>query len=153
MAYLIFNEENKCLYKIFSNQTRLNNSHGFNESYVIKEVSDSIFNDVKLGIKTVKLDNENNLIFTDDYTFNLVIKNKSEIIKKIDYYLNCVEYFLALKAKEKHPEYSDWENFQNTLLKYKNSEDINSLNYPLNMTFLQFLESKGETVFNVLQIP
>jgi hypothetical protein len=154
MAYFVFSAENKGIYKIFYNQTLLDSSHGFNNSYIIKEVSDSIFNDVKLGIKSVSLDNENNLIFIDNSTLPYFgIKNKLEMIKKIDYYLNLADSFLSEKSKTNHPEYSIWENFRNSLLNYKGSEELDNLNYPLNMSFLQFFESKGKTVLNVLQIP
>jgi hypothetical protein len=153
MAYFVFSAENKGIYKIFYNQTLLDSSHGFNNSYIIKEVSDSIFNDVKLGIKSVSLDNENNLIFIDNSTLPYFgIKNKLEMIKKIDYYLNLADSFLSEKSKT-NPEYSIWENFRNSLLNYKGSEELDNLNYPLNMSFLQFFESKGKTVLNVLQIP
>jgi hypothetical protein len=155
MAYFVFSAENKNIYKIFSNETSLNSSHGFNESYIIKEVSDSIFNNIKLGIQGVILNNENNLIFIDYSTLpQFGIQNKSQIIKSIDEYLNKINNFLFQRNKTNHPEYSIWENFYNTLLKYKNSDtEISSLSYPLNMTFLQFLESKGETVLNILQLP
>jgi hypothetical protein len=156
MAYFVFVKDNKSLYKIFSDQTSLNNSHGFNESYIIKEVTDSIFNDVKLGIKEVSLDNEYNLNFINLLTTNngVGVTKESNITENINNYLNIITDFLNQKDKINHPEYSNWLNFKNTLLKYKNNKELYSnLIYPLNMTFLQFLESKGETVFNTLQIP
>ena len=140
--------------QLISQQNRLTFDSSIDVVSIIKEVSDSIFNDVKLGIKSVNLDNENNLIFINNSTLPYFgIQNKSEMIKKIDYYLNWADSFLSQKSKINHPEYSIWENFRNSLLNYKGSEELDSLNYPLNMNFLQFFESKGKTVLNVLQIP
>jgi hypothetical protein len=151
MAYLVFQKSNRGLYKIYSDDIELNNANDLPENLYIKLIiSSSDFNDVQLGIKSVEIDNQNNVIYTD--LENFAIQSIEQLINMLNNRYRTVDDFL--NNNKNHPDFVKWQNYSNTLNKYiKDKTLFNGINYPLNQTFEQFLKSKGETILNILQLP
>lgn len=154
MAYLVFQKSNKGLYKIYSNDTELNNANDLPENLYIKLIiSSSDFDDVQLGIKFPKIDDQNNIsydLITNIQNFG--IQSIEQLNKILNNKYRAVNDFL--NNNKNHPDFVKWQNYFNTLNKYIIDKTLfNGINYPLNQTFEEFLKSKGETVLNILQLP
>jgi hypothetical protein len=155
MAYLIFSKENKGLYKIFEDDNELNNSLLVQSLYEIKTISDADFNDMQLGIKGAELDSQNNIVYIVYSTIpNFGIQSKKQLLTCFNNRLSLVGSFINNNNNSNHFQYSEWQNFYKTLTKYvDNPSLLDDVVYPLNLSFEQFLQSKGESVLNVLQLP
>lgn len=153
MAYLIFSKENKGLYKIFEDDNELNNSTVDKNLYEVKTVANTDFKDVQYNIKGPELDNQNNITYIIYSTIpNFGIQSETQLLNCFYVRLNCVGDFLS--NNKNHPDYIKWQNFYNTLNKYINNKSLlNNITYPINLSFEQFLQSKGESILNILQLP
>jgi len=153
MAYLIFSKENKGLYKIFEDDNELNNSTVDKNLYEVKTVTNTDFNDVQYNIKGPELDNQNNITYTIYSTIpNFGIQSETQLLNCFYVRLRCIDNFLT--NNKNHPDYIKWQNFYNTLRKYiDNKSLLNNIIYPINLSFEQFLQSKGESILNILQLP
>ena len=154
MAYLVFQKSNKGLYKIYSNDIELNNANDLPENLYIKLIiSSSDFDDVQLGIKIPKIDDQNNISY--DLISNIQnfgIQSIEQLNKILNNRYGAVNDFL--NNNKNHPDFVKWQNYSNTLNKYIIDKTLlNGINYPLNQTFEEFLKSKGESILNILQLP
>jgi hypothetical protein len=153
MSYLIFSKEHKDLYKIYKDDNELNNSLLVQSLYEIKTISDADFNDMQLGIKGVELDSQNNIVYIVYSTIpNFGIQSKQLLLNCFYSRASLVDSFL--RNNNSHPQYIEWQNYLNTLNKYINNQSLlDNIVYPLNSSFEQYLQSKGESILNTLQLP
>jgi hypothetical protein len=147
MSYFIFlpNLDNieGTLYRIAENESDLNNLNIDKSVYKIIEDSQSNFNLVKYGNKSVKYNN-NTLIYSDQI---FLFKNKIDLEGYIVDIKNPIKNFT--KANLNHPSFNIWNNYYNQL----NSLDLNTITYPLNKSLEQYFNDLGQPSLNLLQIP
>ena len=147
MSYFIFVKDSDniegTLYCIAENEYDLNNLNIDKSVYKIIEDSQSNFNLVKYGNKSVKYNN-NTLIYSDQI---FLFKNKIDLEGYIVDIKNPIKNFT--KANLNHPSFNIWNNYYNQL----NSLDLNTITYPLNKSLEQYFNDLGQPSLNLLQIP
>jgi hypothetical protein len=114
MSYFIFlkNLDNidGTIYKIAENQSDLNNLNITPSVYKIIEESQSNFDLVKFGNKSVVKYSNNIITFTDKTDS---FANKEQLKVYIDNFKNYIKNFL--EYNQSHPLYSIWNNYFNQL--------------------------------------
>jgi len=149
MSYFIFlkNSENisNNLYKIAKDQTYLNYLNlGNLDNYTIIQDTEENFNLVRLGIKGVKTYANNQIIYYD-LSYNFGNKKTAEIN------LNNIKenIILFLKNNTNSPIFQMWNDYYNQLSNF----NLDTINYPLSISFEQYFENNGLISLNPLQLP
>lgn len=141
MAYFIFN--NNSLFKISSNDTDRSNLNIIEDDYIIKNVSDENFNDVKLHKKTATLVNDS-VVITDMSNSFLNQKQLEHYFKNI---ISAIDSFLG--SNENHPMFNDIETYKSTLEVF----DTSSITYPYDKSWEEYCNDNSITFISPLQIP
>jgi hypothetical protein len=148
MAYFIFQKNSDNLegtfYKIAENKNDLDSLNINKDDYKIIEDSQSNFDAVKYGIKncigyngdTINFINVTN-IFKNTFYLKQYIKNQC----------NSIENFLNNNLN--HNQFQKWNNYKNQLFNL----DLDSIQYPLNISLEQYFKDKNLPSLSPLQIP
>jgi hypothetical protein len=160
MSFFIFSNNSDniegTLFKIAENQQDLNNLNIHQPDYKIIEISQVNFDAVKYGTKNVLKYNNNDIVFEDIITTFQDSVNKNNVVTKLakehlsDYILNCKNTISQfLKNNQNHQLFNRWNDYYNQL----NSLNLNSIQYPLNMSLEQYFKNQNLPSLNPLQIP
>jgi hypothetical protein len=148
MYFFIFsnylNNVEGTIYKIAENQSDLNNLNIMQSDYKIIEESQSNFDSVKFGNKSIVKYNNNIITFTDQATS---FKNKKELQTYIDGFKNQIKQFTDNNPN--HLLLNRWNNYYNQL----NNLNLDLITYPLNKSLEQYFNDLGQPSFHILQIP
>ncbi|SRR5210317_1318517 len=146
MAYFIFNNDNDIV-NISANDADRDSLNINLTDYIVKDVSDSDFNKLKLESHLVSFDGTN-VSFTDREisTFSN-FGTKEEIDEKISLIKIKLKNFLSNNSG--HSKYTECENYYN----YLNSLDTSTLTFPLNKTWEQYCSDNSISFIHTLQIP
>ena len=150
MAYFIFkkNSENLSgtLYKIAENQTDLNSLNIDPSNFKIIEDSQSNFDDVKYGLKSV-LSYSNNTINYLIVDTDSVFATKTDLKNYLDVLKNLISIFL--ENNKNHSKFNVWNSYYNQL----NGLNVNNLTYPITTSLEQYFKDQGQPSYNILQLP
>ena len=148
MAYFIFNKNSDNLtgdlYKIAENQSDLNYINIEKSLYKIIEDNSINFNSIKNGSKIVEKYNGEVITYLD---FISSFKNKQQLESYVSTYKNSIKLFLDNNPN--HALFNRWNNYYNQL----NNLNLDSINYPLNISLEQYFNDLGQTSYNILQLP
>jgi hypothetical protein len=148
MAYLVFlkNLDNELgtLYKIAENQSDFNNLNINKSEYKIIEISQTIFNSLKLNNSTVDKYNGEEIEIINS---NLFFLNKSALKAYVENFKNGIKLFTDNNLN--HPLINQWNNYYNQL----NNLNLDNITYPLNKSLEQYFNDLGQPSLNPLQIP
>ena len=150
MAYFIFlkNSDNieGTLVRIAENEIDLDNLNLNTDKgvYKIIEVSNDIFNKVKLDIQTVVGYNGDTVKYT---TSQYLYVDSTEIKKHIDNYKSCIKNFI--KNNPNHIKLNQWNNYYLQLENF----DVESINYPLTSSLEKYFNDSNQTSLSLLQLP
>ena len=148
MAYFIFNKNSDNLtgdlYKIAENQSDLNYINIEKSLYKIIEDNSINFNSIKNGSKIVEKYNGEVITYLD---FISSFKNKQQLESYVSTYKNSIKLFLDNNPN--HALFNRWNNYYNQL----NNLNLDSINYPLNISLEQYFNDFGQTSYNILQLP
>ena len=145
MYYFIINKlaEVNSLYKIAENESDLNNLNFIKTDYLIIDVDQLSFLNIKNNVKYFQ-GIENNIItygdltnnFTQDSLKNYILKFKKNIQDYID-------------SNSNHALLERWKNYYNQL----DSLNLNNINFPLTKSLEQYFNDLGQPSYSILQIP
>lgn len=148
MAYFIFNKNSDNLtgdlYKIAESQSDLNYINIEKSLFKIIEDNTINFNSIKNGSKIVEKYNGEVITYLD---FISSFKNKQQLESYVTNYKNSIKLFLDNNPN--HALFNRWSNYYNQL----NNLNLDSINYPLNISLEQYFNDLGQTSYNILQIP
>jgi hypothetical protein len=148
MAYFIFlkNLDNikGTLYKIAENQSDLNNLNIINSDYKIIEDSQTNFNFIKFGNKSVSKYNNDIITYVDSITSFL---KKEDLQMYIDSLKKSIKQFIT--SNPSHTSFNRWNDYYNQV----NSLNLDTITYPLNKSLEQHFNDLGQTSYNILQLP
>ena len=148
MSYFVFakNEENVdgAIYRIAENENDLNNLNIVFSSYKIIEDSLENFNEVKFGTKNVAK-YENNSVVYEIINTNYIDSNV------LTFYLNNIKKPLQnfLNTNPNHPSFNNFQNYYTQL----NNFDVNSVQYPLQISLEKYFNNLQLPSYHPLQIP
>ena len=148
MAYFVFGKNldnvSNTIYRIAENISDLNNLNITQDIYKIIEDSQSNFNSVKLGSKTVDKYNNNTITYID---LTISVNDKNELQNYINNFKKEIKQFTDNNPN--HPLFSRWNDYYNQL----NNLNLDSITYPLDKSLEQYFNDLGQPSFNILQIP
>jgi hypothetical protein len=148
MSYFIFLKDldnvEGTLYRIAENQSDLNNLNISQTIYKIIEDSQSNFNLVKFGNKSVTKYSNNVITYVDQEN---LFRSKEQLKNHIDNLKNQIKQFTDNNPN--HPLFSRWNNYYNQL----NTLNLDSITYPLNKSLEQYFNDLGQPSYNILQLP
>ena len=148
MSYFIFqrNSDNieGSLYKIAENEIDFDNLNIIDSDYKIIEDSQSNFNEVKYGTKIVISYNGDTINYKEN---NIIFENKNDLKFFVDQYKKRIQNFLDNNLNDS--QFQKWSDYKNQL----NNLNLNSIQYPLNMSLEQYFNQQGQPSLNSLQIP
>jgi mRNA-degrading endonuclease YafQ of YafQ-DinJ toxin-antitoxin module len=147
MSYFIFLKDldnvEGTLYRIAENQSDLNNLNISQTIYKIIEDSQSNFNLVKFGNKSVTKYSNNVITYVDQEN---LFTSKEQLKNHIDNLKNQIKQFTDNNPN--HPLFSRWNNYYNQL----NTLNLDSITYPLNKSLEQYFNDLGQPSYNILQL-
>lgn len=157
MAYFIFQKNSDnivgAICFIAENNSDLNNLNIVLSDYKIIEDSQSNFDAVKSGKKTVLKYNNNIITYFDlensemqPGTISRYFKSKEQLKNYVDNYKNRIEAFTDNNLN--HPLYDRWSNYYNQL----NNLNLDSITYPLDKSLEQYFSDLGQPSLNPLQL-
>jgi len=152
MAYFIFakncDDLNGTLYRIAENENDLNNLNIEKSSYKIIEDSQSNFDAIKYGTKSI-IKYNNNIITYENISnvFLDPIREKAHLNICISNFKICIKQFLDNNSN--HPLFDRWNNYNNQL----SSLNLDSITYPLNKSLEKYFNDLGQPSYNILQLP
>jgi len=149
MAYLIFSKKENLtssdLYRIAETEEHLNSLNIIKNDYIIKTISIDDFNNLKSENKKIESINGDQITYVDFIRPNPL--EKEEFDKHIE---SRKEFCQAvLNAKKVKPIILGLVQQYLTTL---NSIDTTTINFPLNKTFNQYINSQSLFFINLLQV-
>lgn len=148
MAYFIFSKyfENieGSLYRIAENENDLSNLNIIQSDYKIIEDSQSNFNLVKYGNKSVLKYNNNIITYVD---LNISFAKKEDLQNFVKNFKDQIKLFTDNNTN--HQLFNLWNNYYNQL----NTLNLDSITYPLNKSLEQYFNDLGQPSLNILQLP
>lgn len=148
MSYFLFGKDKEniggSIYRIYENQNDLNNSLINKNDYKIIEDSQENFNLVKYGTKYPEKFNGNTITFIDQTNSFITKENLSSYVNQ---YKNSIKQFTDNNPN--HPLFNTWNNYYSQL----NNLNLDSINYPMNISLEQYFNALGQPSLNPLQLP
>lgn len=149
MPYFLFNKNQEdvvgTFYRMAENEFDLNNLNIEITNYKIIQDSIENFNNVKFETKFPISYNISNVINYEN--LNPLFTTKENLEKIVINFKQQINLFL--KNNPNHPLFDRWNNYYNQL----NSLDLDTINYPLNMSLEQYFNNLGQPSYSILQLP
>jgi hypothetical protein len=144
MSYLILNLNNE-LYKIAEDDLE-KNAILINRELIQKTISITTqdFQDLQLYKKLFESSDGVNYTLKPSLGYN---SDKKEIENYINYLMESIRFFLD--NNKQNPMINKWQTYYD----YLNSFNINTINFPLNISFEEYLYNNNVSVLNTLQLP
>tara|TARA_R100001591_G_scaffold9222_1_gene15869 strand:+ start:50 stop:493 length:444 start_codon:yes stop_codon:yes gene_type:complete len=147
MAYFIFTNDND-LYKIALNETEKSYLNLDETKYIVKEVSEDLFNKKRLDSGDVTLSGDSVTVAERDWDEGYGVPNATELKDQIELHKVALKH--AIKGYPNHTNISAYQNYLNTLENF----DADSLTYPLSdECWEKYCENNSITWIHPLQIP
>ena len=148
MAILIFNKNedgvDDFLYRISPNQSYYDTNKKWTDGlYDLVNISEDDYNKIKLNIKQVVSKNGTSVTYTEN---SCTYTNSGQLAKDIKSISDSIGNWLDLNTSSSL--YSEVSIYLN----YIKSIDVNEISYPLESTLESYVESKGISVVNPLQL-
>jgi hypothetical protein len=148
MAYFIYNKNtNNQIYKIAENDSDLNALIIPQDQYLVVNANQSDFDSVKLNTKSILNYNGSSVELKDiQWGFDRV-----SLQNYINNLINNISDFLG--AQPQSSKYQLWKDYQSELYSLPVQLVIPNPTVPLTTSLEVYLNSKGKTYLNLLQIP
>ena len=148
MAYFIYNKNtNNQIYKIAENDSDLNALIIPQDQYLVVNATQSDFDSVKLNTKSILNYNGSSVELKDiQWGFDRV-----SLQNYISGLTNNISDFL--NAQPQSPKYQLWKDYQSELISLPIQLVIPNPIVPLTTSLEVYLNSKGKTYLNLLQMP
>jgi hypothetical protein len=148
MAYFIYNKStNNQIYKIAENDSDLNALIIPQDQYLVVDATQSDFDSVKLNLKSILNYNGSSVELKDiQWSFDRV-----SLQNYINSLINNISDFLD--AQPQSSKYQLWKDYQSELTALPVQLVIPNPIVPLTTSLEVYLNSKGKTYLNLLQIP
>jgi len=158
MPFLIFknNQSNieNTLIKIAEDQQELNALLVTIKDYKLIEITQEKFNDVKINKSPVIKYIDNDVIYEQSQEFSGYFRNSEELKIFLDpiapnsiSFKKNIQFFLD--SNKNSPLFDKWNNYLNFL----NNLNLDSLNYPIESSFEEYLSKNNIFFLNPLQLP
>jgi hypothetical protein len=148
MAYFIYNKNtNNQIYKIAENDSDLNALIIPQDQYLVVNATQSDFDSVKLNTKSILNYNGSSVELKDiQWGFDRV-----SLQNYINNLINNISDFLGTQPQSS--KYQLWKDYQSELISLPVQLVIPNPTVPLTTSLEVYLNSKGKTYLNLLQIP
>lgn len=151
MAFLIFknNQSNveNTLMRIAEDQQELNAILLGIKDYKLIEITQEKFNDIKINKTPVIKYIDNDVVYNQNQEFSGYFRNSEELKLFLDIIKNNIQCFL--NANKTSLVFNKWNNYLNIL----NNLNLESLNYPIESSFEEYLSKNNISFLNPLQLP
>jgi hypothetical protein len=151
MAFLIFknNQSNieNTLIRIAEDQQELNAILSTVNDYKLIEITQEKFNDVKINKSPVIKYVDNDVIYNQNQPSSGHFRNSKDLKIILDPIKNNIQFFLD--SNKNSLLFDKWNNYLNFL----NNLNLESLNYPIESSFEEYLSKNNIFFLNPLQLP
>ena len=147
MAYLIFNSDNNIV-KIAASDSDRDSQNIVLAHHTVKDVSDSDFLKVRMGISIATYDGTN-VTITDltNMSINMSIENENQLKSTLKNITKTITDFI--ENNQGNLLYTGINNYK----EYLKNFDTSSLTFPLNKSWEQYCNENSITFYHPLQIP